>query len=260
MFRTQITKRFFSMFVVGFIGFIIFSGFLISSQISSFMSNASQQLDHKAENVASRIEGRLQQSHGCVGMLALNPLVQEGDSEVLTNLLTKVFEQSPSYEALLVIDSNGTLIAEAPKGSYYKYNSGNNKLTPKPTEHRLLHITAQDGSEYYALTNTVLVKGADSAGESRSMISFVNLNSIVETTFMGSCEDEISIVKKNGEEIALYVPDYDARLDSAPVMIKFLNFIAGQKGLPLYRGPQWCRNLSGLSLCLSPMNCSGSTM
>lgn len=223
-------RRTFSLLIVGLLGFIIFAGFLIHEQILRTLSDTKQQQNNKANRVAIRIEEKLHQSRERVEILALNPLLQEGNPRDIEDLLEKTMEQSPSCEALIVTEHDGSLIAEIPKGLHYYYINSN-QLTSLLSKCEPLYIDITDTKKHCTFASAAQVQ--HSKGEGHIVIALLDLNYIAETTLLGNNDDKVSLFTENKDEIVLFAREHGLESHSVPIMVKILGSIV-QRKIPAY--------------------------
>ena len=234
--------------IVGLLGFLAFAGFLISTKILDALKDTEEDLTSRAERVASRLEESFQQARERLEIVALNPLVQVQDPQIITDLLTEVMEQSPQYEALLVIDHNGSLIAEVPTGVHSECLTQVGSLLDMIQGCRILSVNDTYGVSHYVCASATKVRG-DQNGEGRFLAALADLEHIAETALLDNRDDKISLSIDGKEEIVLYDPDYGSTWKSAPFILTVLSHSVKAetptlRGTSVVLGPEWMITVS----------------
>lgn len=177
----------------------MFASFLIEEQISNALLDISSELENKAGRVALHLEDKLSQVCERVRLMALNPLIQEGDTQTVADLLTGIMRQSSLCEALLVIDYDGSLIAEAPEGWYHHYLEHEARLVS--SQGHLLSLDGINGQENYIFAKTAQVSALGK--KERLIVAFTNLSSVAESSLLGNRGEKISMFTEDYNEIVL---------------------------------------------------------
>ena len=208
--KVPIIRYILLLLITGLVGLAVFAAFLIHGQISDSLSTVKRELRNKADKAAARLEIRLHQTYERVDIIALNPIIQKGDPKAVKNLLEKTMNHCSPCEALLVLEHDGSLIAEAPMDSHYSYLKDNNLLNPLLEESELLYIHKADEIEHYDFVCTTKVQTSEE--NTRTVIAFLELSSIVESTLMGGCGDKVTLITEDNHEIALIPQDHKTEL------------------------------------------------
>ncbi len=228
--------------VVSLVVFIIFACFLIQEQILNTLSDTKRQQENKANRVATRLEEKLLQNRELVDILALNPLVQEGNSEIVKDLLEKIMDRSPLCEALIVIEHDSSLVAEVPEGLRSHYLDSD-ELTSLISHCELLYMDTAGEKKQYTLASVAQVQHDEKKG--RIIIALLDLNYVAETTLLGNKDDKVSLLTEDNKEIVLFVPEHKAKPNPIPVIANILSHFIRQKaptylqGAALVPKPDW---------------------
>lgn len=234
--------------IIGLLGFLAFAGFLISTQILDNLADTESELQSRARRVASRLEESFQQARERLQIVALNPLVQVQEAQVIADVLAKVMEQSPQYKALLVIERDGSLVAEAPTGIYHGCRTQVASLADLVQGYSILTISDTDGIGRYVFASTTEIKG-NKDGEGRFLVALTDLEYIAGTTLLGNRDDKISLSIDEKEDVVLYDPNYDNSWRPSPFVVTVLTRIVRAEtgsiqGTALVSGPKWIITVS----------------
>ena len=213
-----------SLVIISLAGLIVFACFLASEQLLEDFANAERALKNRADTIASRLEDTFKETRERAEIIALNPLVQKQDSQIITGCLEKIWELSSSYEALLVIETDGPLIAGVPDGYDFHFLVENNSLDSLVNECEILCLGDRRRKDHYVFASATQVRG-DNEEKGRLVITLVSLNHIARNTLLGDTEDQVSLWVGGHGEIILTHPDVSVQKDSVPAVISLLSRI-----------------------------------
>ncbi|MGI6034432.1 MAG: diguanylate cyclase [Limnochordia bacterium] len=191
------------LFLVAVVGLLVFAVFLMVERIQNASMLAEKQLSARAERVAYRLEEKLIQARERIEIVALNPLIQ-GNPRAVKGLLTAMMECSPLYEGLLVLNHDGSLIAEVPTDSDLGFLAYCNGVTALVDNYRPIHVNV-DGTSHYLLAVAVEARDKDRRAD-RLLIALINLSAIADATILGTDEDEVRLSIEDGRELVLLEP------------------------------------------------------
>lgn len=186
--------------IIGLIGLLIFAGLMIEKQISDRLLNTSHQLEAKAAKVAVYLEERLARVYESVQFMSLHLLLQNGSSEVIEDFLTAIMEL-PLIEAMLVIDYDGSLMAEVPSGWYAHYLRYSSDLELSRSNSLLLDRTPSMQEELFV--KVVPVEHAELEGQTRLIVIFANLQDMAGVILLGCDNERIALFTDDGREMVL---------------------------------------------------------
>lgn len=114
--KKRMSRKMLLYFILSLVGFAFFAIVLIDGRLLAALEATNAELEDRVGRVALQLEERI--SHVCEGirLMSLNPIIQEGGEESVKYLLEEIMSLSPLCEALLVIDYDGSLVAEEPAG------------------------------------------------------------------------------------------------------------------------------------------------
>ncbi len=223
--KTILAKHVLFLLMAGFIGFMIFAFLLLHGHVSDSLANTKLQLDHKALRVAAGLEESLNQVHDRVEIIALNPLVLNDDPTVVLDLLTEVAERCALCEALLVINCDGSLVAEMPLDSYQKHLMNIKNLIADPSEYKILCIKLIENIKLDAFASVARVQNHKPGKKDRLVIAFLDFTYLNQTDFFADLNENVLLLTKDNEEITISTTNFEVDTNLIPVAGKILNFI-----------------------------------
>jgi diguanylate cyclase (GGDEF)-like protein len=228
--KRRIEMNPYPLFLVAVVGLLVFAVFLMVERIQNASMLAEKQLSARAERVAYRLEEKLIQARERIEIVALNPLIQ-GNPRAVKGLLTAMMECSPLYEGLLVLNHDGSLIAEVPTDSDLGFLAYSNGVTALVDNYRPIHVNI-DGTSHYLLAIAVEARDKD-RGADRLLIALINLSAIADATILGTDEDEVRLSIEDGRELVLLEPaGSDGQRAPEGFTFKLLSIFMGE--LPAY--------------------------
>lgn len=230
----SILKKSLPYLIIGLVGFIIFAGFLIDEKLADALLEINEKLGNKAELVALRLEERLTQVCDRVQLMSLHPLIQEGDAKTIGDLLAEIMSLSSLCETLLVVDYDGSLIAEAPAGWYQHYLAQDMKL--ELSQGNLIRLEESDGKEQYVFARVAEVQSPSLTEQGRFIVAFANLHHLSESALLGDGYEKISMFTKDNQEIILREPEHKSELLFFPALVNVVNRIYKQKASTYLQG------------------------
>lgn len=237
-----------SLLVIGFIVLLIFAGSLISGQIEEAVSDTERALENRAEIVASRLEDTFKQTRERVEIIALNPVIQARNPQTITECFAEIMELSPSYEALFVLDTDGSPVAGAPVGYGFDFLVRNYDLYELVDECKILLADNEYGEDNYVFASAAQSL-SDNESEGRLVIALTNLKHIAQATLLGNAGDRISLWVGSNEMI-LSNPGVGLQKEPVPGIIAVLSRIATRKTPAYLQGtasvpkPKWVVTVS----------------
>lgn len=215
----------------------MFAGLLVRGQLSSTLSATKQQQEKKAARVAARLGEKLLQAQERIRILALNPLIEHEDPQVIKELLMKTMEGCPSCEILVVTDHKGSLITEIPQESLHPYLSGD-QLASLPSRCELLCISPNSGKDHFAFACSAQTEDPENKG--RLIIALLNLNYVAETTLLGNKGDEVLLLTDqltdDNKAVLLFAPEAGHGPASLPFIAATFGPIIKEKAAPYLQG------------------------
>mgnify|MGYP000937827547 CR=1 FL=1 len=201
--------------ILGLVGFATFAVVLIDGRLLDALQATNVELEDRAGKVALQLEERI--SHVCDGirLVSLNPIIQEGDEESVKYLLEEIMSFSSLGEALLVMDYDGSLVAEEPAGWYHHYLKLGSDLESSRGYLLNLDGTGENG-------NYVFARAIQAQKQGRSIVAFANLHYLSELALLGNRDDKILLFTEEGHEIGLNEPKSKAR---APLLSTVANIV-----------------------------------
>ena len=237
MYTKPTMKHAIFLLIILLVAFILFAGLLVRGQLASTLSATKQQQEKKAARVATRLAEKLLQARERVRILALNPLIEHEDPQVIKELLMKTMEGCPSCEALLVTDHKGLLITEIPPGNLRPYLSSD-QLASLPSRCELLCIEPASGEDHFAFACSAQTEDPENKG--RLIIALLNLNYVAETTLLGNKDDEVLLladqVTDDNKAVLLFAPEAGHGSPSLPFIVATFGPIIKEKAAPYLQG------------------------
>lgn len=237
MYTKPIIRQAIFLLIILLVAFILFAGLLVRGRLLSTLSATKQQQEKKAARVAARLGEKLYQARERVRILALNPLMEDEEPQVVKELLMKTMEGCLSCEALLVTDHKGSLITEIPPGSLHPYLSSE-KLVSLPSRCELLCISPAGGEDHFAFACSAQTE--DPTNKGRLIIALLNLNYVAETTLLGNKDDEVLLLADQltdaNQAVLLFAPEAGHGSAPPPFIAATFGPIIKEKAAPYLQG------------------------
>ncbi len=236
--------RFALLLLLGLIVFLFFAGFLISERIQSASAVSEKHLDNRAERIAYRLEDILRRTREHVELIALNPLVQKENPAAIAGLLTELNQRYPFYEAIMLIDNDGALIAGSPDNISLDFLEEKGNLERFTEKCELLYEESSN-----ELPRLIFAAGAnvpEDNNQSKVLVALVDLTHFIEKAApLGNSAEKVLLTAGDGTRLALFSYGVDEGVDWVSTLI-FSVYSIVVKDAPLelqgrayISGPDW---------------------